>query len=190
MHMQGYQPVTTPLISPQVPAGDEHRVGTIFNAIQEHIGFIPDGLRLYSLSPPLLETFVGNIGYFNGGGTRLSPELTATIRYLVSWQAGCSFCVDMNEGLLVNLGKELEVIRAARNNPEAAPLAEQDKPLLRLALKSVNSPEFVNQDDLDQARAYGWQDRDLFDAVAQAASIRAFNLILRTFKVEHQGALA
>jgi alkylhydroperoxidase family enzyme len=190
--MQTQTTLTTqaPLIVPQAPAGDEARVDAILNAIQEHIGFIPDGLRLYSLSPPLLETFVGNVSYFNGGGTQLPGELTAMIRYLVSWQAGCSFCVDMNEGFLVNMSKDLASVRAARNNPELAPLSAKDKVLLKLALKSVNSPEFVSKDDLDQARRAGWQDRDLFDAVAQAANNRAFNMVLRTFKIEHQGAFA
>lgn len=190
MQTQPYQTSDTPLIFPQAPAGDEQRVAAIFSAIQERVGFIPDGLRLYSLSPPLLETFVGNVAYFNGGGTDLSPELTAMIRYLVSWQAGCSFCVDLNEGLLVNLGKDLESIRATRNNPDLAPLSEKDKALLKLALKAANSPEFVSKDDLDQARQQGWQERDLFDTVVQAASMRAFNIVLRTFKVEHQGAFA
>jgi uncharacterized peroxidase-related enzyme len=190
MQTQTYQTLEAPLIFPQAPAGDEQRVAGILNAIEEHIGFVPDGLRLYSLSPPLLETFVGNIAYFNGGGTGLSPELAAMIRYLVSWQSGCSFCVDMNEGFLVNLGKDLDAVRAARTNPEVAPLPDKDKALLKLALKAANSPEFVSKDDLDHARQHGWQERDLFDAVVQAASMRAFNIVLRTFKVEHQGAFA
>jgi alkylhydroperoxidase family enzyme len=191
MQTQSYQPISAPLLDPQAPAGEEQRVADIFNAIQERIGFIPDGLRLYSLSPPLLETFVGNVTYFNGGGTELSAELTAMIRYLVSWQSGCAFCVDMNEAVLVDkLGLELDQVRAARTNPELAPLADKDKALLRVALKAANNPEFVSQQDLDAARQQGWKDRDLFDTVVQAASMRAFNIVLRTFKVEHQGAFA
>lgn len=179
-----------PLVYPQAPAGDEDRVAAVLSAIEKHLGFVPDGLRLYSFSPPLLETFVGNVSYFNGGGTNLPPVLTAMIRYLVSWQAGCSFCVDMNEGFLMNMGQDLDVIRAARNNPDQAPLSAKDKSLLKLALKAANGPEFVNKEDLDKARSQGWQDRDIFDAVVQAANNRAFNIVLRTFKVEHQGAFA
>jgi alkylhydroperoxidase family enzyme len=190
MQIQTKPRTPSAMIFPQAPVGDEARVDAILDGIKQHIGFIPDGLRLYSLSPPLLESFIGNVSYFNGGGTQLPNELTAMIRYLVSWQAGCSFCVDMNEGFLVNMGKDLDSMRAARNNPEVAPLSAKDKVLLKLALKSVNSPEFVSKDDLDIARHAGWQERDLFDAVAQAANNRAFNLVLRTFKIEHQGAYA
>lgn len=49
-----------PLLNPVPPADEEDRVQAIFDQIQEAAGFVPDGLRLYAISPPLLETFVGN----------------------------------------------------------------------------------------------------------------------------------
>jgi alkylhydroperoxidase family enzyme len=188
--MQTLTNTESALIHPQVPAGDEERVGAILDAIEERLGFVPDGLRLYSISPPLLETFVSNIGYYNMGGTELPPALTAMIRYQVSWNAGCSFCVDMNEGFLTSMGIELESIRASRNNPDAAPIDENQKALLKLAIKSVDSPEDISKADLDEMRRQGWSDRSIFDAVVQAANNRAFNSVLRSFNIEHQGSLA
>jgi len=182
--------IETALIHPQVPAGEEAKVAAILGAIEERLGFVPDGLRLYSISPPLLETFISNVGYFNAGGTELPPALTAMIRYLVSWNSGCSFCVDMNEGFLTNMGMDLDSIRASRDNSDAAPLDEKQKALLKLAIKSVNSPEDVSEADLDKMRSNGWSDRAIFDAVVQAANNRAFNYVLRTFNIEHQGSLA
>lgn len=178
------------LIYPNVPKGEEDRVNAVLGNIQEHLGFVPDGLRLYGISPPLLETFVGNIGYFNMGGTQLSPKLTAMIRYQVSWDAGCSYCIDMNEGFLTNMGLDLDTIRATRNNPDAAPLEDNEKAILKLAVKSVESPEDITKSDIDHVRNLGWQDREIFDAVVQAANNRAFNYVLRTFNIEHQGAFS
>ncbi|MHB8347966.1 MAG: carboxymuconolactone decarboxylase family protein, partial [Acidiferrobacterales bacterium] len=66
----------------------------------------------------------------------------------------------------------------------------RERPLLRLALKAVTKPEQVSAADLDAARAAGWDDRGIFDAVALATGNRAFNLLLATFKVEHQGGFA
>lgn len=187
MHTQARQ--DKPLIIPHAPAGEEGRVDAVLGAIKQHIGFIPDGLRLFSFSPALLESFVGNISYFNSG-ERLPPSLMAMIRYLVSWEAKCKFCIDMNEGFLSNMGVDLEKVRAARNNPAAAPVAAKEKPLLMLALKSVSNPDSVDQADIQAAKAQGWSDRDIFDVVAQATSNRAFNTVLRTFNVESQGAFA
>ena len=180
---------TKPLLNPLPPAGEEARVNAVFGAIEQKLGFVPDGLRLFSFSPPLLENFVSNVGYFNSG-ERLSPALMAMIRYLVSWNAKCQFCIDLNEGFLANMGVDLDQVRAARENHEAAPVQEKERPLLRIAIKSVQDPESVGLADVAAARAAGWSEREVFDVVAQAASNRAFNQVLRTFKVEGQGVFA
>lgn len=177
------------LIQPNPPADDAERVESIFKQIEEGLGFVPDAIRLYAISPPLLEVFVGGVSYFRGG-TALSPSLTATIRYLVSWSASCRFCVDLNEGFLTHLGHSLESIRAARENPDLAPIETREQPLLKLALKAADDPGSVSGADLEACRAQGWSDREIFDAVVQAANNRALNLVLRTFKVEEQGAFA
>lgn len=180
----------TALIQPTPPKDAADKVAGILGNIEKHVGFVPDGLRLYGISPPLLETFVGNIGYFSMGGTPLRPELMAMIRYQVSWETGCSFCVDMNEGFLMNMGLTLDQIRATRNNPDAAPFPQKEKELLKLAVNAVEAPESVTAAHIDNMHKLGWSDREIFDAVAQAANNRAFNIVLRTFKIEHQGSLA
>ena len=188
MHNPDFQS-ERPLLTPQPPTGEEGRVAAVLDGFEQHLGFVPDGLRLYSLSPPLLESFAANVSYFNSG-ERLSPVLMAMIRYLGSWKAKCQFCIELNEGFLSNMGVDLDQVRAARSDPEAAPVEARELPLLRLALKSIREAERVTPDDLEAARAEGWTDRDLFDVVVQAANNRAFNYVLRTFGVEHQGAFA
>jgi hypothetical protein len=83
------------LLNPTPPVGEEARVTAVFKMAEEMIGFVPAGMRLYGISPPLLETF---------------------------------------------------------------------------------------------ARTAGWADREIFDAVLQAASNRAFNFALKTFNVKSQDA--
>jgi len=178
------------LIYPQAPSGEEEHVNEILGNIEKHLGFVPDGLRLFSISPPLLETFVGNIGYFNMGGTQLPPTLTAMIRYQVSWDVGCNYCIELNEGFLSNRGVNLDDVRTSRGNPEAAPLSEKEKSLLMFALKSVTTPDEVNQSDMDKVKKQGWGEREIFDAVVQAANNRAFNYVLKTFNIEHQGVFS
>jgi len=179
----------SPLLVPHPPAGEEQRVAAILGAVEQHLGFVPDGLRLYSISPPLLEAFVANISYFRGGSP-LSPVLTTMIRYLVSAQAGCQFCIDLNEGFLNHLGIPLEEACRARENPEWGPIEARERPLLNLALQAVNDPDAVHAATLQAARDQGWHDRDMFDAVVQAANNRAFNHVPRTFKLERQGSFA
>ncbi|EIJ34759.1 carboxymuconolactone decarboxylase family protein [Thiothrix nivea] len=181
--------MTQALLNPVPPAGDEARIDAIFKQVESAMGLVPDGLRLYSISPPLLESFMAYVGYFRQHPT-LSGQLLAMIRYLGSAQAGCRFCIDMNEGFLVQMGADLDEVRAAREDASKAPLPDNEKVLLNLALKAVNDPDGVNQADLDAARGEGWTDRDLFDVVVQAGNNRAFNYVLKTFKVEHQGVFS
>ena len=178
-----------PLIDPVPPQGDEARVAALLGIIEQELGFVPDGLRLYGISPPLLETFLGTVGYFRSGAGGLSPELATVIRYLVSSKSTCSFCIDFNEAMLVSMGHDPDVLRAARSDPDRAPVKDAERPLVQLALKAVTGPETVTASDLDAARGHGWSDRVLFDTVAVAANNWAFTTMLRTFKVEHQGAL-
>ncbi|MFK5915116.1 MAG: hypothetical protein QM484_12150 [Woeseiaceae bacterium] len=175
------------LIYPQAPLGEEEKVKGILENIEKHLGFVPDGLRLFSISPPLLETMMGNIGYFSMGGTQLSPILTAMIRYQISSDAGCSFCIDLNEGFLSNLGLDLDEVRASQNKPEAAPLNDKEKALLLFAVKSIQNPNDIDEIEMTKVRKQGWSDREIFDAVAQAANNKAFIFILKTFNVSHQG---
>lgn len=177
------------LLHPQPPLGDEDRVAAVLGAIEQQLGFVPDGLRLYALSPPLLDAFAANIAYFRGG-SRLPPVLTTMIRYLVSADAGCQFCIDLNEGLLSQMGVDLDRVRQSRSNHDLAPIEERERPLLSLALLAVDDPDAITGPVLDALRKLGWRDREIFDSVVQATNNRAFNLVLRTFKIDRQGVFA
>lgn len=177
----------TALINPAPPADGKAMVDAILKETEAGLGIVPDGVALYGISPPLLEAFVNSFGYFLSH-KELSQELFATIRYLVSSNVECAYCIDFNGGLLIDMGKTPEQLLAARENPDNASLSESEKILLKIALASVNNPEGVTQEDLQKARDYGFTDRHIFDAVAAATSNRAFTHVLRTFKVLEQGS--
>ena len=181
--------VRQPLLQPTPPAAEAMRVETILNGVKERFGFVPDGLRLYGLSPTLLENFLAGVGYFMNH-PRLEQQLLAMIRYLGSVRVECPFCIDFNEAYLAQLGADLDQVRASRGDIDKAPVSAAALPLLRLALKGLDNPDAVNEADLDAVRKHGWSDSDMFDVVAVAAQNRAFTTLLKTFKVEQQGVFA
>lgn len=181
--------MTSALITPTPPVEDTEKVNAIFASIEDQIGYVPDGIRLYGISPPLLEAFMGNIAYFMAH-PRLSQELLAMIRYLVSSDASCSFCIDFNEGLLLNMGKTDEGLKAARENADSAPLPESEKVLLKIALAALENPVGVSKADIEASLEQGFSERDVFDAVVVGANNKAFTHVLRTFNIESQGSLA
>lgn len=186
-HTQAATQNTQAYLNPTPPVGEEARVNAVFKMAEQMLGFVPAGMRLYGVSPGLLELFAGTVGYFRDG-TRLSPLLTTMIRYLVSERAHCQFCIDLNEGFLSSMGADLDAARAARDDINLAPVADNERPLLALALHAVSHPDQDAAPLIRAARAAGWADREIFDAVLQAASNRAFNHVLKTFNVETEDA--
>ena len=178
----------TALITPTVATEDQARVEAIFAQVKEQMGFVPDGLKLYSISPPLLESFLGTVGYFRGHPT-FRQELLAMIRYLASSKNNCTFCIDFNESILLHLGLELDDIRNSRENPDQAPLPDHENVLLTLALNALNTPDAINTEDVRKAKASGWDERAIFEAVLMAANNQAFTTVLKTFNIHHQGEL-
>lgn len=179
----------TPLLQPTPPAAEQGRVEAIFKRVEHRMGAVPDGLRLYGLSPQLLESFLASVGYFMEH-PRISHRLLGFVRYLASEQVNCRFCMGYNEAMLINLGVDPAEIDAARVDIDAAPVEAREKPLLALALKAVNNPEAVDSADIAAAHAQGWSDSDIFDVVAGVAMNRSFNIVLKTFNVDSQGVFA
>ena len=177
------------LIDPVIPEKEQRLAEKIFSGVEERLGYVPAGLRLYGISPPLLQSFSGAVGYFMGH-ERISQKLLSFIRYLVSSEASCRFCIDFNQGILLNLGVTEQELEEARRNPRAAPLDERERELLDIALTAVANPEQINAERLNEARKLGCSDRDIFEAVYVAANNRAFTTVLKTFNVEHQGAFS
>lgn len=168
------------------PAGTERDVEAILSPYAAMLGKTPTGLRMLGSSPPLLEHYAGTIQYYLSH-PRISQPLLTFIRYLVSWRGGCDYCIDMNEAFLMNAGLDLDAIRATRDDPALSPLGEREKFLLLLAVDAVDLPESVDTDRLNAARALGWSDRDILDAVWHANSNRAFGRTAEAFGLTPDG---
>lgn len=149
------------LINPQPPLGDEEKVAGIMKHIEEKMGLVPDGLRLLGVSPALLESMMGNVGYFMAH-EELSQELLWTIRYINSEEVSCNFCISLAGGMLMNnLGKTVDELQAAKKNPDNASLTANEKILLKIALASCENPESVSSDDVQKARDVGYSERNI-----------------------------
>ena len=118
------------------------------------------------------------------GHPTLSTPLLAMIRMLVSRACKSPYCQNLNTGLLGKAGFTSEQINAMQDDPSQAPLDEKQKALLLFVLKACDNPHSVTAEDLERLRALGWEDRDIFEAVAHGARMVGTNIIFDTFKVD------
>ncbi|MBF0176702.1 MAG: hypothetical protein HQL63_07635 [Magnetococcales bacterium] len=171
------------LISPQPPAGEEVRVEAVMNAISDLFGKVPEGMKLFALSPEILEQRWAGMQYYLHH-PRLSMGLLAFIRLLVSERMQAPFCIGLNIAILQKSGISPGAIDAARRDPALAPLAKEEIGLLQLVLKAVAEPLAVTAHDLEAARQQGWSDRDILDAILHGANNVAADIVFNTFKVD------
>ncbi len=177
------------LITSTLSRDEQTQVDAMLAAVEERMGFVPDGLKLYSVSPPLLEAFLGNVGYFMAHPS-FRQEFLAMVRYLVASKSECNFCIDFNEAILGNLGVDIGAVHAARDNPDMAPLNDREKTLLKHVLATLNDPAYQTRTSLESLKQTGWTEREIFEALLVGSNNRSFSTMLKAFDVESQGAFA
>ncbi len=168
-------------VTPETATGE---VAEIYAQIQNAWGQVPTAIQAYSANPFLLKhqwEYYGNIMQH----PTLTLPLTACIRMLISEAGQCSYCIDMNAGMLINMaGWTPEQVTATRANYNDSPLSPKEKTLLGLVLKATSDSNSITGADMQAARAAGWSDSDILDAVNHGARAVAGDIIINGFKVE------
>lgn len=168
-------------VSPESATGE---VAGVYAQIKDAWGHVPTAIQAFSANPFLLRhqwEYYGSIMQH----PRLTFPMTACIRMLVSQAGHCTYCVDMNAGMLINMaGWMPEQVAATRADFNDSPLSAPEKTLLGLVLKATRDSNSVSAADLQTARDAGWSDSDILDAVNHGARMVAADIIINSFKVE------
>ena len=173
------------LLNTVTPEEATGKVGELYRTFQDTIGFIPNAFSAMSVSPEILEQHWAYIGYYLNHPT-LSPRLTAMIRLLVSQQAQCDYCINLNTALLIKeAGLTPEQITAMKADPAAAPVDEKEKALLLFVLKGTADPHGITEADIQPLRELGYSDSDIHDALNHGARQVSLDIMLNAFKVEN-----
>ncbi|WP_024953513.1 carboxymuconolactone decarboxylase family protein [Sulfurospirillum arcachonense] len=173
-----------PIINTIQPENATGELAEIYTQIKAMRGRVANTALLFSSSPSLLKQQMSFIGHYLNHDT-LSMALLACIRTLVSDKNNCSYCVDFNSSMLINMlnwsPKDVEVMRA---NPSDAKLDEKEKAMLLFVLKAVRTPHDVEASDVQILRDLDYSDADILDATNHGARMSAIDIIFDAFKIE------
>lgn len=168
-------------VTPETATGE---VAEVYAQIKSAWGYVPTAIQVFSANPFLLKQqweYYGSIMQH----PRLTFPLTASIRMLVSQAGNCSYCIDMNTGMLITMAHWTpEQVAAMRADYRNSPLSTAETALLGLVLKAVQDSNGISHADLDAVRAQGWSDADILDAINHGARMVASDIIINSFKVE------
>lgn len=142
---------------------------------------IPHPLRLISASPEYFKLMmIRNQYYMNH--PNLSFPLLAHIRYFVSKKLNYRFCKLFNKEQLIRQGATEGDFQIMGDNPEKSLLEDNEKTMLIFVLKAMDDPESIGSEDIEKLRNAGWQDSDMFDALAQGVGMIDHSIFMRVFK--------
>lgn len=168
-------------VKPEDATGE---VALIYAQMKDAIGHVPTVFQIYSSNPFLLKQQWEYIGSIIQHPT-LSMPLTTSIRMLVSQAGNCSYCIDMNAGMLINMAEwTSDQVTATRSDYKKSPLSDKEKVLLGLVLKATSNSNSVTADDMQATRNAGWSDSEILDAVNHGARMVAGDILINGFKVE------
>lgn len=166
------------------PEDAQGETAEIYAQIQQAFGSVPNVLKIWSASPFLLKQQWEFIAYSMQHPT-LSGELLACVRLLVSRGNHCTYCVDMNTGMLINLyGWTPDEVDYMIDNPAQAKLPHRECAMLGLVLKAVAHSTSVSEADIAHLKEQNYTEQDILDAITHGARMAASDIIINAFKVE------
>lgn len=175
-----------PLIHTVEPEQASGEVAQIYAEMQQAFNnWVPNGFKIWSANPLWLKQQWEYIGYYMQHKSLSFPLLTM-IRMLVSVDRDCSYCVGLNEGMLINMvGLTPEQVAAIKRDPSLAPLSEKEKAMLLFVLKGVKQAKQIGSEDMQALRALGWADSEILDGLTHGARQLAADVVFSAFHIEH-----
>lgn len=166
------------------PENAEGKLAELYSQTEQMFGAVPNNVRMYGVSPPILENQLQLIEHYMGHPSLGFPFL-ATLRMLVAEASDSPYCSAFNAMILDRAGVSPEKLEAVKADPQNAEMTDKEKALLVFVLKATRQPHSVTAEDVDGLKSMGWSEVDIFDAVAHGARAVSTNIIFDTFKVEY-----
>ena len=90
-------------------------------------------------------------------------------------------CIAFNGNVLTAAGASEKEIAAIVNDPQNAPLEDNEKAMLTFVTKVIRTPEAVRDEDINALRHLGWKDSDILDAAAHGAFMQGHATLMKAF---------
>ncbi|WP_372012774.1 carboxymuconolactone decarboxylase family protein [Pseudoxanthomonas sp. 10H] len=150
-----------PLINPQ-DTTDERQA--LLGQIHAAFGATPNMFRAVANSTAALKSMWGSFGALGGGV--IPPRLGEQIAVAIANRNACEYCLSAHTALGRKAGASSEEMRAAQAGESADP---KTAAALRFALRVVEGRGQVDEADVAQLRAAGFDDGEIVEILAHVA---------------------
>jgi uncharacterized peroxidase-related enzyme len=159
----------------RVPADDEvsPEVRELWTTPLERLGFVPNVLRIFALREEHLLRWWSYYDELLRGDSGLSKAQREMIAVVVSAENRCHYCLVSHTAGLRKLTKDPVLVERIATDYHVADLEPRERAMLDFAVKVTTDLEHCGESDVDELRAAGWTDEDVFD-IAQVTAMFNF----------------
>jgi uncharacterized peroxidase-related enzyme len=142
----------------------------LFRAARERIGFVPNVFRAYAWRPERLSAWFAHFRLLHEDTPGLSVAEREMIAVVVSMANGCLYCLVAHGAALREAwGDPVMADRITLDWRRADGLTARQRAICALAEKVTVRPVECTEADLDDLRAHGLADEDVWDVLEVAA---------------------
>jgi hypothetical protein len=171
------------LLNTVAPENAQGKVKEVYGIFEDMRIPVPLPLQMMSVSPDYLAIQGQTIDYFMNHPV-LSPSLLTHIRLLAAHEENYTYCIHLNQQILKNkIGLSDEQIAAVADDPGKTALNPEEKALLLFVRKALRDPALTSREDMENLRAQGWSDRDIFDATLMGMHMLDMGMMFKAFKM-------
>ncbi|MER5672656.1 peroxidase-related enzyme [Pseudonocardia alni] len=138
-------------------------------AIAERSGFVPNVFRALGRRPRELRAFLDYHDALMDSDDGLSKAERELVVVATSGANNCTYCVVAHGAILRVRYKDPEIAERVATNPYAVELSERERAIVDLALLVARNSEALTEADLDDARAAGLSEDEIWDVGAITA---------------------
>ena len=138
-------------------------------AIAEKSGFVPNVFRALGRRPRELRAFLDYHDALMDSDDGLSRAERELVVVATSGANNCTYCVVAHGAILRIRTKDVEIADRVATNPYTVELSERERAIVDLALLVARQSEALTEADLDDARAAGLTEEEIWDVGAITA---------------------
>lgn len=148
----------------------ENTVLEQYQAAQKNLGYVPNYIKTFSLKPEVYDAWTNLLGVIRSKMRLRQYEL---VTFSAAMALECTYCMLAHGAVLrKNFFSAAQLIAIVQDFKNAG-LAPEEVAMMSFAQKIIHKAHKVDQNDIDELRKHGLDDKDILDVVL-ATTARSF----------------
>jgi alkylhydroperoxidase family enzyme len=159
-------------------------VAAVYQLMEDRIKFIPNVVKMHSVSSDFFEKFMAVTGFYTDHPT-LDPVLVSYIRLLISHHENAEYCIRLQSAVLNNYKVTADDIKIACNDYNLINLDPKRKMLVCFVLDMMFDRLTDAENNVNKLKEVGWTEKDIYEASMLGAVQKGTTKVISAFKVEN-----